>query len=100
MTNLALYVQLEARPGKEKELADFLTNALSLVEAEPATTAWFAMQMGPTTFGIFDAFDDESGRQAHLSGEVAQALFARAPELLADTPRIHKIDVLADKLPR
>lgn len=99
MTNLALYVQLEAKPGKEKQLADFLTNARSLVEAETATTAWFAMQMGPTTFGIFDAFADESGRQAHLSGEVAKALMAKAPELLVNTPQIHKIDVLADKLP-
>lgn len=100
MTNLALYVQLEAKPGKEKQLADFLTSARSLVEAEPATTAWFAMQMGPATFGIFDAFDDETGREAHLAGEVAKALLAKAPELLANTPQIHKIDVLADKLPR
>lgn len=99
MTKLALYVQLEAKPGKERELADFLTGARSVVEAEPATTAWFAIQTGPTTFGIFDAFDDESGRDAHLSGEVAKALFAKAPELLANTPPIHKIDVLADKLP-
>lgn len=99
MTNLALYVQLEAQPGKEQQLADFLTNARSLVEAEAATTAWFAMRMGPTTFGIFDAFTDERGREAHLVGEVAKALMAKAPELLANTPQIHKIDVLADKLP-
>jgi quinol monooxygenase YgiN len=99
MTNLALYVQLEAKPGKEKQLADFLTSALPLVEAERETTAWFAMKMGPSTFGIFDAFLDEKGREAHLSGEVAKALMTKAPELLARIPTIQKIDVLADKLP-
>jgi quinol monooxygenase YgiN len=99
MTNLALYVQLEAKPGKEKQLADFLTGALPMVEGEPNTTAWFAMKMGPSTFGIFDAFPDEEGREAHLSGDVAKALMAKAPELLAQAPSIHKIDILADKLP-
>lgn len=99
MTNLALYVQLEAKPGKEKQLADFLTGALPLVEAERNTTAWFAMKMGPSTFGIFDAFPDEEGREAHLSGAVAKALMAKAPELLVSAPSIHKIDILADKLP-
>jgi quinol monooxygenase YgiN len=99
MTNLALYVQLEAKPGKEKQLADFLTGALPLVEAERSTTAWFAMKMGPSTFGIFDAFPDEEGREAHLSGAVAKALMAKAPELLASAPSIHRIDILADKLP-
>lgn len=99
MTNLALYVQLEAKPGKEKQLADLLTSAVPLVEAEKDTTAWFAMKMGPSTFGIFDAFSSEEGREAHLSGEVARTLMAKAPELLAKTPQIHKIDVIADKLP-
>lgn len=99
MTNLALYVALEAKPGKEAQLADFLTSALPIVEAEPGTRAWFAMQMGPTTFGIFDAFMDEKDREAHLSGEVAKALMAKAPELLAKAPSIEKIDILADKLP-
>ena len=100
MTNLGLYVRLEAKPGKEKQLADFLTGALPLVEAERATIAWFAMQMGPSTFGIFDAFQNEEGREAHLSGEVAKALLAKAPELLTTDPTIVKIDILADKLPR
>jgi quinol monooxygenase YgiN len=99
MTKLALYVALEAKPEKEAELAEFLKSALPLVEAEPATTAWFALRMGPSSFGIFDAFADEAGREAHLAGAVAKALMAKAPELLAKPPSINKIDVLADKLP-
>jgi quinol monooxygenase YgiN len=99
MTKLGLYVALEAKTGKEAELAEFLIGALPLVEAEPATTAWFALRMGPTSFGIFDAFADEKGREAHLAGEVAKALMAKASELLAKPPSINKIDVLADKLP-
>jgi len=99
MESVALFVQLEARPGKEDEVATFLRSALPLVDAEPATTSWFAIQMGPSTFGIFDAFPDEAGRDAHLSGKVAEALMARAPELLTLAPSIEKIDVLASKLP-
>jgi quinol monooxygenase YgiN len=99
MVSVALLVQLEARPGKEDEAAAFLRGALPLIDAEPATTAWFAIQMGPSTFGIFDAFPDEAGRDAHLSGKVAEALMAKAPELLTLAPSIEKIDVLASKLP-
>ncbi|MBI1868621.1 MAG: antibiotic biosynthesis monooxygenase [Methylocystis sp.] len=99
MTNLALYVQLEAKPGKERQVMEFLTGALPMVEAEKGTTAWFAMKMGPSTFGIFDAFSDETSRDAHLGGKVAKALMSKAPELFSNTPSIHKIEVLADKLP-
>jgi len=99
MTKLGLYVALDAKTGKEAELAAFLSGALPLVEAEPATTAWFALRMGPSRFGIFDAFADEKGREAHLSGAVAKALIAKAPDLLAKPPSIEKIEVLADKLP-
>jgi quinol monooxygenase YgiN len=99
MVKLALYVRLEAKPGKEQEVADFLRSGLPLVEEEPATIAWFGIQMGPSTFGIFDAFPDEAGRQAHLSGKVAAALMAKASELLAQPPRIEKVDLLAAKLP-
>ena len=99
MVHLALYVRLEAKPGKEEEVAEFLRGALPLVQQEPATMAWFAIRMGHSAFGIFDAFADESGRQAHLSGQVAAALMAKAPELLAQSPRIEKIDLLAAKLP-
>ena len=99
MTQLALYVQLEAKPGKEEEVASFLSSARSLVDAEPETTAWFAIRMGPRTFGIFDAFADEHGREAHLQGRVASELMSKASQLFAKTPEIHKIDVIADKLP-
>jgi quinol monooxygenase YgiN len=98
MAKVALYVKLEAKPGKEAEVEKFLKDGLPLVQQEPATVAWFGIRMGPSTFGIFDAFPDEAGRQAHLNGKVAAALMARAPELLAEPPRIEKIDVLAAKL--
>ncbi|MGJ0506546.1 MAG: putative quinol monooxygenase [Methylocystis sp.] len=100
MTKTALYVQLEAKPGKEAEVEAFLKGALPLVEAEPGTITWFAMKMGPTSFGIFDTLNNEGDREAHLSGAVAKALMAKASELLADPPDIYKIEILADKLPR
>jgi quinol monooxygenase YgiN len=99
MVKVALFVRLEAKPGKEAEVESFLRGGLPIVEDEPATIAWFGIRLGPTTFGIFDAFADEAGRQAHLSGKVAAALMAKAPELLATTPVIEKVDVLAAKLP-
>lgn len=99
MVKVALFVRLEAKPGKEAELENFLRGGLPLVEQEPATLAWFGIRLGPATFGIFDVFPDESGRQAHLSGKVAAALMAKAPELLARAPVIEKADVLAAKLP-
>lgn len=99
MVTVALFVRLEAKPGKEKDVESFLRGGLAIVRQEPATTAWFAIRIGPSTFGIFDAFPDEAGRQAHLSGRVAAALMAKAPDLLAQPPRIEKIDVLAAKLP-
>jgi quinol monooxygenase YgiN len=99
MVKVALLVQLEAKPGKEADVEKFLLGGLPIVEEEPATTAWFAIRMGPSTFGIFDAFPHEAGRQAHLSGKVAAALMANAAELFSKPPAIEKIDVLAAKLP-
>ncbi len=99
MVNVALLVRIEAKPGKEAEVEAFLESSLAIVQGEPETTAWFALRMGPTTYGIFDAFPDESGRQAHLAGEVAAALMSKSTELLAHPPSIEKIDVLAVKLP-
>jgi quinol monooxygenase YgiN len=99
MVSVALFVRLEAKPGKEKEVEDFLRGGLPIVQEEPATTAWFGIRLGPTTFGIFDAFPDEAGRQAHLAGRVAAALMARASELFAQPPAIEKFDVLTAKLP-
>ncbi|MFT4040310.1 MAG: antibiotic biosynthesis monooxygenase [Thermomicrobiales bacterium] len=95
----ALYAMLEARPGKEQDVADFLRDALPAVEAEPDTVGWFAIQISPSTFGIFDAFPDDAGRQAHLSGAVVSALTERADELFATPPNIQMVDVLATKLP-
>jgi quinol monooxygenase YgiN len=99
MIKVALLVRLEAKPGKEAEVEAFLRAGLPLVQQEPATAVWFGIRLGPSTFGIFDAFPDESGRQAHLAGQVAAALMAKASELLAQPPAIEKADVLAVKLP-
>ena len=96
---VALLVRLEAKPGKESAVESFLKGGLSVVQDEPATIAWFAIRLGPSTFGIFDAFPDDAGRQAHLSGRVAAALMAKAAELFAKPPAIEKVDVLAAKLP-
>jgi quinol monooxygenase YgiN len=99
MIKHALFVRLEAKPGKEKELAQFLHAGLDLAQQESTTPVWFALQLSPSTFGVFDAFFDEAGRQAHLNGPIAQALGANAPRLLAQAPSIERIDVLGAKLP-
>ena len=99
MVKLALAVKLEAKPGKEAEVEKFLRDGLAIVQQEPATTAWFAIRFGKSTFGIFDAFPDEAGRQAHLAGQVAAALKERAAELFAQPPSIEKVEVIAAKLP-
>jgi quinol monooxygenase YgiN len=99
MVTVALLVRLEAKPGKEADVEAFLRSGLPIVEQEPATTAWFAIKMGPQTYGIFDAFPDDAGRNAHLSGKVAAALMAKAGELFSTPPNIEKLDVLAAKLP-
>lgn len=99
MVKVALFVRLEAKAGKEKEVENFLLSGLPLVQQEPATTAWFGIRLGPSTFGIFDAFPNEAGRQAHLAGKVAAELMAKAGELFSTPPSIEKIDVLAAKLP-
>lgn len=99
MVKKALLIRLEAKQGKEKDVESFLLSGLPIVQDEPGTTAWFGIRLGPSTFGIFDAFPDESGRQAHLSGRVAAALSAKAAELFAEPPTIERVDVLAAKLP-
>jgi quinol monooxygenase YgiN len=97
--NVALWVRLEAKPGKEADVEKLLRDGLSIVQGEPATTTWYAIKLGPSTFGIYDTFQDESGRQAHLAGKVAAALKEKASELFAKAPSIDKIDILAAKLP-
>ena len=99
MVKTALLVRLEAKPGKEADVEKFLQGGLAVVQQEPATTAWFALRLGPSTFGIFDAFPDDAGRQAHLTGKVAAALMAQAAKLFSQPPVIEKVDVLAAKLP-
>lgn len=99
MTHFAIYVELKAKPGKEEAVASFLAGAQGLVAAEPGTVAWFAVRYDNDTFAIFDAFDTEDGRKAHLSGAVAAALMANAADLLAVPPEIRQPSVLADKLP-
>ena len=97
MVSKALWVPLEAKPGKEAEVEAFLNGGLELVQEEPDTRTWYAVKMGPSSYAIFDTFVDESGRDAHLSGKVAQALMEHAPNLFAQQPEINKIDVLAAK---
>lgn len=97
MVNKALLVRLEAKPGKEQAVADFLKSGLPLAENEPATITWYGIQLGPSTFGIFDSFPDDAGRQAHLNGPIAAALMANAADLLSADPVIELVDILAAK---
>ena len=100
MVKVGLFVRLEAKPGKEAHVERFLKAGLPAVQEETGTTAWFAIRIGPTTFGIFDVFEDDAWRQAHLSGRLAAALMSKAPDLFATPPAIEKVDVLAAKLPQ
>lgn len=99
MVNVGLLVTVQAKPGKESEVEKFLVDALPLAQDEPATVAWFAIRLDESTFGIFDAFPDDDGRQTHLSGPIGQALSQRADELFAKPPSVAPLDVLANKLP-
>jgi len=99
MVAVGLLVPLKAKPGKEEDVARFLEGGLALVNEEPATTAWFAIRLGPSDFAIVDFFPDDSGRRAHLSGRVAEALMAQASDLFAEPPDIRSADVIAAKLP-
>ena len=97
MVKKALFVKLKAKSGKEAEVEAFLNSGLALVEDEPLTVNWYALKFDDSTFGIFDAFDGEEGRDAHLNGKVAEALMANADALLAEPPTIEKVDVIAAK---
>jgi quinol monooxygenase YgiN len=97
MARVSIWAQLEAKPGKENEVEAFLKSAQPLAEKEPGTLSWYAIKMGPGKYGIFDTFADENGRNAHLNGEIAKALFAKASELLASPPKIDKPKILASK---
>ena len=97
MITCGLFVRLEARPGKEQAVADFLAAGLELTNREPTAPIWFALQLSPTTFGVFDAFASEEDRQAHLDGNMAKALMSRVDEMLARPPSIEPVDILAMK---
>jgi quinol monooxygenase YgiN len=98
VNKVGILATLQARPGKEAKVEEFLRSAGPLVEAETGTTAWFAFKIGPATFGIFDTFQDEDGRNAHVNGEIAKALFAKADELFITYPEIKPVDIVAEKL--
>jgi quinol monooxygenase YgiN len=100
MDRVGLWAVLESKPGKENEVEAFLKSAQPLAEKEPETSSWYAVKIGPSKFGIFDTFADEKGQQAHLTGEIAKALFARATELFAKAPEINKLNILASITPR
>ena len=95
---VGLLVRLQAKPGKEAEVASFLEGGLALANQEVFTPVWFALRLGPGKFGIFDAFADDAVRKAHLGGQIAAALMAKAPELLAEPPQIEQVDILALKI--
>ncbi|AEU38353.1 putative quinol monooxygenase [Granulicella mallensis] len=98
MITVGLFVRLEAKPGKEEELAAFLMQGLKLANRETTTPVWFAFRLDGGSFAIFDAFADETGRQAHLNGPIAKALMEYAPDLLAEPPTIQQLDVMGAKL--
>ncbi len=98
-TKKALFVKLVAKKGKEADVEKFLRGGLQIVQGEPETAAWFAIRLGPSTFGIFDAFPNDSARQAHLNGRVAAELISQAADLFEEAPTIESADVIADKLP-
>lgn len=98
MPKVGLLVRLVAKPGKESAVAEFLTGALPLAQAEAETVSWFALRISNSEFAIYDAFPSDKGRQAHLNGPIAAALMANASELLSEPPRIESVDVLAAKL--
>src|SRR5438309_11316331 len=97
MSRVSIWAQLEAKPGKEKEVEEFLKSAQPLAEREPQTISWYAIKMAPGKYGIFDTFADENGRNAHLNGEIAKALFAKAKDLFAKPPEISKPEIIALK---
>jgi quinol monooxygenase YgiN len=97
MSKLALYGRLKAKPGKENEIEEFLKQGAELAKKEHGTVDWFAIREDNGAFSIFDTFNDEAGREAHLNGDIAKALMARADELFSEPPQIHKITVIAEK---
>lgn len=100
MVKYAIWAEVKAKAGKEQQVAEFLKSALPLAQQEPLTVTWYVVNLGPGVFGIFDTFNDEAGREAHLTGEIAKALFSEETKALLDgEPRVHKLEILAAKTP-
>src|SRR6476660_10127495 len=99
MPRLAIWAQMEAKAGKERDVEEFLKSAQALAEQESGTISWYAMKLGGSGYGIFDTFADEQGREAHLTGAIAKALFEKSQELFAKEPTVHKVELLAAKVP-
>ena len=97
MIKLAFLARFEAKPGKEQAVAEFLQMALDMAKKESTTINWYAIRLSPTTFGVFDTFNDENGRERHLNGPIGQALMAKAPELFSSPPSIEPVEVLGAK---
>jgi quinol monooxygenase YgiN len=95
MEAIGLLVTLEARAGKEADAEAFLKSVQPLARDEKGTMKWYAIKLGPGKFGIFDTFANEAGRNAHLNGDIAKALGARASELFTVPPQVEKVEVLA-----
>jgi len=97
MIKLAFFARFEAKPGKEEEVAQFLAKALEMAREEPKTINWYALKLSPSTFGVFDTFNDEEARQSHLNGPIGQALMANAPALFSSPPSIEPVELLGVK---
>jgi len=97
MAKYAIWVMLKANPGKEADVEAFLKQGAAMSLDEPRTVAWYGVKVAPGVYGVFDTFEDEEGRDAHLNGEIAKALMAQAPELFSNELRIEKMEILADK---
>jgi quinol monooxygenase YgiN len=97
MAKFALYVPLKAKPGKQADVEAFLKQGAEMAKKEPGTVSWFALDEDDDRYSVFDTFDDEAGRDAHLNGDIAKALMAKADELFAEPIKIHKISILAQK---
>lgn len=97
MAKQAIWVMLKAKPGKESEIESFLAQGAQMAGSEAGTVTWYGVKMGPGVYGVFDTFNDEAGRDAHLSGDIAKALMAKAPDLFTNEPRIEQMEILAAK---
>ena len=97
MAKQAIWVMLKAKPGKEADVEAFLKQGAVMSHDEPQTVTWYGVKMGPGMYGVFDTFDDEAGREAHINGEIAKALMANAAELFSNELKIEKMEILGSK---